>query len=461
MEKQNNLNLEDNTPYFKKQISLNEIADSLKEFLKEVKNLEIDREKPIIFDSQKYEHNSSDQRILDYYQFDSHIFIKTSNLVGFLGNENNSIFIGSRFGDAFLLYLVSRSSGYLPLEDLGGYSSFNNSEKMQVFMALYWKIRLTIASRLGFPKVYIKKTERTSRLKGSLDVLDYSLNYPSPKYICHYKEHSYDNPAIYLFIKTYETLKKNPKAENILIPLKGIYSEMKIISEGKKKSIQEILKTPFFTNPYYRDYNEVITLSKKILLSESSITGSKNESFIFDISMLYEYFIKSLIEENILLSLKKKDELKLKVSTGGDSKTHHNLEPDFLWENEKGSYCLFDAKYKRFVSSSGVKREDLFQLHTYLRTLSQKEEVQCCGFIYPREKGLGPEKFRVDFIENKEGKDIPFYILFFDIPSQKKEDIHFKNFQSEMAESIKSFKEIVQDITYKRVEEIQEKYKEY
>ncbi|MFH4346809.1 restriction endonuclease, partial [Acinetobacter baumannii] len=58
------------------------------------------------------------------------------------------------------------------------------------------------------------------------------------------------------------------------------------------------MRTQYFTNPFYNDYNVLIDLSKKIISQKSSDFSSDeaSSSFLFDVSMLFEYFIRKLIK---------------------------------------------------------------------------------------------------------------------------------------------------------------------
>ena len=56
-----------------------------------------------------------------------------------------------------------------------------------------------------------------------------------------------------------------------------------------------------FTNPFYKEYNDVIDLSKLILRDELSDFGEKSDSsaFFFDVSMLFEYFVRKLFKSRL------------------------------------------------------------------------------------------------------------------------------------------------------------------
>ena len=77
---------------------------------------------------------------------------------------------------------------------------------------------------------------------------------------------------------------------------------------------------------------------------------------------------------------------------------------------------VYDVKYKYFNSIYGVKREDLFQLHTYVAYLSNFYTIKSCGFIYPQEEGRCNDTENVIKIHEI---DIPFFIRFFNIPENK------------------------------------------
>ena len=345
--------------------------------------------------------------------------------MGLLQNGTYSLKISSRFGDPFLRYMIADADGFLELKDIGSASDEGNFERL---LAYLWNIKLKRAYRRGgSPKAYKTKNERTSRVRGTIDVVDYFQNKVPGKYLCSYREHSYDNPATSLFIKAYQAVKHYSFCEDT----RDIYNALLVANQGVKRTRQEILSTQHFTNPFYNDYNVLIDLSKQIIRQQGASIDPQNESsaFFFDVSMLFEYFIRKLIKREGDLHLR--DPRQYKIPRGNIDKTKRPLIPDIVFENNEGLY-IFDVKYKTFNTKRGVKREDLFQLHTYIgqygnEKLSNgdKKPFRGCGFIYPisedkwNEHNPGKEHTLISDEIEQQGRKIPFHVLFLKIPDDK------------------------------------------
>jgi len=101
--------------------------------------------------------------------------------------------------------------------------------------------------------------------------------------------------------------------------------------------------------------------------------------FLFDVSMLFEYFIRKLFVR-YGYSILAKNKKEFSIPTGINSP--RKLFPDLI-ATKNGLTYLFDVKYKRFNKIEGVNREDLFQIYTYLGQVSNQNEIEAFGFIYP------------------------------------------------------------------------------
>lgn len=342
--------------------------------------------------------------------------LNTGNLIGFVKGKQYSLKISARFGDDFLKYIIADTDGFLELENLGGESHADGYEWL---LAYLWNSKFKKAYRLGLPKTYITKNDRTSRVRGTIDAVDYFQNQTSGKYLCSYREHSYDNPASSLFIKAYEAVEHYSFCQRT----RRIYNAFLTANQGVKRTRQEILRTPHFTNPFYKDCNLLIDLSKKVISQQGSDFNSQHDSsaFFFDISMLFEYFIRKLIKRGGIRLLSKFEQ-RYEIPTGATRIPMRKLEPDFVFESNGGLY-VFDVKYKTFDSRFGVKREDLFQLHTYIGQCGNKAPVKGCGFIYPLSENtwtlleLDSSKGLIKNVIQQQGKEIPFFIVFLKIPS--------------------------------------------
>lgn len=91
---------------------------------------------------------------------------------------------------------------------------------------------------------------------------------------------------------------------------------------------------------------------------------------------------------------------------------------------------VFDVKYKAFDPQFGVKREDLFQLHTYIGQYGNGTSIKGCGFVYPiseeRWASLNLDKTQglISDVIRQQGQDIPFHVLFLKIPDNTSLDFN-------------------------------------
>lgn len=377
----------------------------------------------VLFNGEDYEHNT-DGSFISVTGTDARNFtLNTGNLIGFIKRGDYSLKISSRFGDAFLRYIIADADGFLELENVGGE---NYGDGYEWLLAYLWNIKFKRAYRLGLPKTYITKNNRVSRVRGTINAIDYFQNNTSGKYLCSYREHSYNNPATSLFIKAYEMVEHYSFCQRT----RNVYNAFITANHGVKRCRQEILRTPYFTNPFYNDYNVLIDLSKQVISQQGSDFDSQNESsaFFFDISMLFEYFIRKLIKREGIRLLSKFGE-RYEIPAGSLGGYMRKLEPDLVFESDGGVY-VFDVKYKTFNPQFGVKREDLFQLHTYIGQYGNGDSIKGCGFIYPISKNkwntLNLDKSRGLISEEirQQGRVIPFYILFLKIPDNTSLDFN-------------------------------------
>jgi len=377
----------------------------------------------VLFNSKDYEHNTDD-KFIDVSGIGCRDFtLRTGNLIGYIKDGDYALKISSRFGDNFLRQIIADADGFLELENYGGSKSNDGYEWLLIYL---WKIKLKKAYRLGLPKNYISKSERLNKVRGQIDTLSYFINGYEGKYNCNYREHSYDNPTTRLIAEVFKKLKNN----EFITDLHVIKNAFTIATNGEKSERAGLSSTPHFSNPFYSDYNDVIDLSKLILKDILADFGenSNYSAFFFDISMLFEYYIRKHIRNNGIM-LENKFEKKLQIPTGGII-NKRKLIPDLVI-NQNDIIHIFDVKYKSFDFKHGVNREDLFQIHTYLGQYGNNAKVKSCGFIYPiyEEKYDTNNLFENGIIEEKMyimNTEVSFYILFLKVPQNDVENHAFQ-----------------------------------
>ncbi len=390
----------------------------------------------VLFNNKEYEHNTDDRFISVSGTDATNFTLNTGNLIGLVKRGDYALKISSRFGNPFLQYIIADADGFLELENIGGE---RDTDGYDWLLAYLWNIKLKRAFRLGLPKSYVTKNEWISKVRGCIDPVDFFQHKTSGKYLCSYREHSYDNPAVSLFIKAYETIKHYPFSRQSRI----IYNSFLTANQGFKRSKQEILKTSYFSNPFYSDYNVLIDLSKRVIQQRGADFGAENDSsaFLFDVSMLFEYFIRKLLKRGGI-QLLSKSEKKREIPTGSFGKYTRKLEPDVVFESNDGLY-VFDVKYKIYNRDYGVKREDLFQLHTYIGQYANDGLIKGCGFIYPMtddKPGESCELIRDDLYQ--QGNQIPFYVVFLHIPNNAQEGFN-KAMKGRCDRFLKNFEDII------------------
>jgi 5-methylcytosine-specific restriction enzyme subunit McrC len=365
-----------------------------------------------------YEHNTGDP-FIQLEGFDPLNFtLTTGNLIGCVKSDDYTIRISSRFGDEFLKYIVADADGFLELPDLGGMDR-GNYEWLLIYL---WLIKLKKAFRLGLPKEYETRSESLAHVRGRLEPVSYFLNRDRATYRCTYREHSYDNPATRLIARTLQHL----DSQSFIQQSHQLSQTFQIATQGRRASLQSLLSTAPVRNPYYMDYNPVISLSKQILRGELADAGSKSDTsaFLFDVSMLFEYFVRKMLKRAGAV-FHEKSARRWNVPTGlRAGKTRRNLIPDLVFEVDGGTY-VFDVKYKSFDFAWGVSREDIFQIHTYIGQVSNEQNVAGCGLIYPvrecrwNNHGLEMEQGVFSETIKQGGRSIPFHVAFVKVPEQE------------------------------------------
>lgn len=406
-------------------------------FLQEVAHWNYDKIDATVVRDANYEHNTDDALIRVRGVDTRNFTLETGNLIGFVKRGKYSLKISSRYGDDFLKYIIADADGFLELSEKGGQQ---HEDDYAWLLSFLWNIKFRRACRLGLPKQYVSRNKRLSKPQGNLDVVDFYTNGQTGRYACRYREHSYQNDAVSLMIAAYEAMERNEVSAPFIRPSRPQYRAFVEANVGLKRNRRDLMATPHFSNPFYSDYNPVIDLSKRVLRNQSASFGQAEDSsaFLFDVSMLFEYFIRKLLQR-AGVALLPKSSREHRIPSGGLGGYTRDLQPDIIFDHEEQRY-VFDVKYKSFDRIYGAKREDLFQLHTYLGQFSNDDvPVRACGLIYPiREHHLqeliasGNEPWKPTKMY-QQGRPIDFFTLFLRIP------LPGANFFSEMQASCASF----------------------
>ncbi len=360
-----------------------------------------------------YEHNTDDRFVLLNGRDEHQFTLTTGNLIGCVKAGNYTLRVSSRFGDEFLKFIIADADGFIEVPEQGG-DGRGGYDWLLIYL---WTIKLRKAFRLGLPKTYETRADTLTAVRGRLDAMDYVLNNERARYRCIYREHSYDNDATRLIARTLRHLDGHAFVRDT----HGLNHTFQIATRGCHHELRDLLAADSIRNPYYADYNPVIALSKQILRNELTDFGDRSQTsaFFFDVSMLFEYFVRKLLKR-AGVRIRGKSNQAWAVPTG---RKQRSLVPDLVFEIGGAAY-VFDVKYKAFDFREGVKREDVFQLHTYVGQLANEGPVAGCGFIYPiresRWDANGLESLGGILMDsfNQGGWTIPFFVSFLKVPDR-------------------------------------------
>lgn len=320
-----------------------------------------------------------DQKILETVNQE----IKTGNVIGFLGCDQERLTIASRFSDEsndhFLHYLLQKVLNInLTSLDVG----ISPEDKLYQLLVYLFPKYLQAALRKGLYKEYQRFFHNDSHVKGVLDVGNHlKKNLPFTGSIAYTtREFTYDNPLMQLIRHTIEYI-KNQKSFGVLLdsnrenmteitratPAYKLADRAKIIRMNKIKPIR---------HAYFREYRKLQELCLMILSREKHGLGPQSQrvhGILFDVSWLWEEYVYTLLPKDFIYPRNKDKTDGISVFSNRERKVF----PDFYHKELK---IVLDAKYKKLeFTEKRINREDLFQLISYSYILKSEK----AGLIFP------------------------------------------------------------------------------
>ena len=309
--------------------------------------------------------------------------IKTGNVIGFLGCDQERLTISSRFSDKsndhFLHYLLQKILNInLTSLDVG----LSPEDKLYQLLIYLFPKYLQAALRKGLYKEYQRFSHNDSHVKGVIDVGNHlkknllftgNIAYTT-------REFTYDNSLIQLIRHTIEYIKTQKSFGVMLDNNRETIAEVTRVTSAYKLAdcakFIRINKTKPLRHAYFREYRKLQELCLMILNREKNGLGyqeQKIHGIIFDVSWLWEEYVYTLLPKGFLHPRNKEKKGGILVFSDGKRKVY----PDFYDRERK---IVLDAKYKKLEDTEkGINREDLFQLISYSYIL----EAENAGLIFP------------------------------------------------------------------------------
>lgn len=336
----------------------------------------------------------------------------TGNLMGFVGINDTSLSIHSRFihkkengeidpssPDNFLYYMLHKvfSINVFSLKHAS-----SREDKILDFLLFLFPLMLKKAMSQGLYKEYRRFLYDDDRVKGSIDVNRFiRKDVPFKGNIsCTTREYSYDNTITQLIRHTVEYIKHHPFGNSILNNDSGTIEYVRqIIAATPSYSLRErqrVLNANLRpkVHPYFTKYKELQQLCVHILRHESLKYGEEKDSIhgvLFDGAWLWEEYLNSILKEMGFEHPENKLQIggfKMFRDQNEDeriSKNSRKLYPDFFKDN-----FILDAKYKHL--NRGIGREDLYQVVTYMYCKTANHG----GYAYPDEGGNSYCKYQLE-----------------------------------------------------------------
>ena len=313
--------------------------------------------------------------------------IKTGNVIGFLGYDQERLTIYSRFSsesdDYFLHYLLQKVL-HINLTSLDvGLSQ--DDRLYQLLMYLFPKY-LQAALRKGLYKEYQRFSHNDSHVKGVIDVRNHlKKNFPFTGNIAYTtREFTYDNPLMQLIRHTIEYI-KNQKSigqgvlDNLLTSRENVAEIVRVTPSYKladrTKITRENQSKPI-RHAYFHEYRKLQELCLMILKQEKHGLGYQNQKIhgiLFDVAWLWEEYVHTLLQKDFIHPRNKDKTDGISVFSSRERKVY----PDFYNRDLK---IVLDAKYKKLEDTEkGINREDLFQLISYSYILKTEK----AGLVFP------------------------------------------------------------------------------
>ena len=336
----------------------------------------------------------------------------TGNLMGFVGVNETSLSIHSRFThkkengevdpsspDYFLYYMLQKvfSVNVFTLEH-----SSSRDDKILDFLLFLFPLMLKSAMSQGIYKEYRRFQHDDDRVKGTIDVNRFiRSDIPFRGFISYTtREYSYDNTITQLVRHTIEYITHHPFGNSILnndsetieyvrqikeaTPSYCLRDRQRVLNENRRPKV----------HPYFTKYRELQQLCVHILRHESLKYGEEKDRIhgvLFDGAWLWEEYLNTVLRGLGFHHPENKRQsggFKMFKRQNEDEQISRNsrvLFPDFYKDD-----FILDAKYKHL--NRGISREDLYQVVTYMYCKTANHG----GYVYPDEGANSYSKYQLE-----------------------------------------------------------------
>ncbi len=374
--------------------------------------------KIIGFKNRKYKIGDDGQLILklfarEYGQTKSYA-VQTGLYAGIIFHKGYTFNITTNYGNVLLNRMLNFVNDiYVDKKDIQAEKK-NNQNEFQSIIAYLFIQSLERAGVLGFPKQYQFISEKSTKVRGRINISTYlKKDFPfQGRLTTTYRSQVYIQEIIDVLFAACQIVEKHFGA-NYKSKIMGLYQTLNEHSSNVFVSptiIEKAKNHSVLYNPLFSKFKDVLSYAE-ILLKNQDIEAEANNKklatcgYLFDISQLFEVYLEKLLRKHFTeWDVNEQEEL----SVYREQFFGRKMMPDLIMKNKiTNEVIVFDAKFK---SMKGIKkdvdRSDFYQIHTYIQYYAPN--VILGGLIYPLSKQsdnksistslFGNEKDEVKFI---------------------------------------------------------------
>ena len=342
--------------------------------------------------------------------------VQTGLFAGIVFHKDYLFNITTSYGDVLLTRMLNFVNDiYVDTKDRAARPNKKRNE-FQVIIAYLFIQSLEKAGVLGLPKKYQNVTERSTKVRGKIDINAY-LKKDIPfqgSLTSTFRSQLYVQEIVDVLyaacIKVEEHFGTNYKAK-----IMGLFQTLK---EFRSKSyishndIQKAKSHSILHNPLYSQFKEVLFYAE-ILLKNHDIEADakqnhlRTKGYLFDISQLFEVYLEKLLGRHFT-EWEVNGQEELRIYSG--LFYGRRMLPDIVMRNRlTDEIIVFDAKFKKMDGlKNDLDRSDLFQIHTYIQYYGTN--VVLGGLIYPLSEKFKVKKSVSESLFGNERNEIQFAV---------------------------------------------------
>lgn len=313
---------------------------------------------------------------------------RSSNVMGFLGINDEQLTIQSRFAtakqDYFFQYLLEKT---LDMPNITNFNTrLNPAERIFDLYTFLFPRYLKNAMRKGLFKTYVWRHYNNQNVKGIIDIKRHILlNTPFAGNVAFkQREFSFDNDMTQLIRHTIEFIKVKSFGKSVLQQVQDEISQIIAITSSyqyfdRQKVIANNQQNPI-QHAYYQEYRDLQRLCLRILQHDKHNIGTGTNQIngiLFDGAWLWETYIAQLIDDEFYHSKNKAGMGTQHLFSMENGNGIGHVYPDFISKNIENR-IIADTKYKPM---SNIGNKDYLQVLAYMFRFN----AQAGYYIYPEQ----------------------------------------------------------------------------